>query len=181
MSEDVVGNIVKKLFEREPCLSGVRHAAVAMIIADENDPKILLIRRAERAGDPWSGQVALPGGKSQPGDASLKGTAVRETSEEVGINLQESAEFIGYGEPVTTHTGTVEVVPCVFLMRSESGVRSNEEVASHVWVSVRGLSSPEARIVSKIGAEKGDFETPAILISDYVVWGLTYRILTSLL
>ncbi len=181
LGEGVVGDMTKRLAEREPRLSGLRSAAVSVVVIDKSAPKLLLIRRAERAGDPWSGQIAFPGGKSQPEDKGIRGTAVRETSEEVGIDLLGSAEFLGYGEPMRTHTGAIEVVPCVFLAKAELNVRANEEVASYRWLDVGSLLSPDARVVRKIESEGRTVEMPAILVSDYIVWGLTYRILSSLL
>lgn len=152
-----------------------------MIISNDDVPKILLIKRAERADDPWSGQIAFPGGKAQQGDEGAKGTAVRETLEEVGINLEVAAEFLGYAEPVTTHTGKIEVVPCVFILKGASTVRTNEEATSHMWVDLSSLLSPSAKTVYKIEAGGRSVEMPAVTASDYVVWGLTYRILSMLL
>src|SRR6478752_6570976 len=64
-------------------------AAVAAVLVPSPDA-VLLIRRAERAGDPWSGHMALPGGRREPEDADLVETARRETFEEVGLQLARS-------------------------------------------------------------------------------------------
>ncbi|MGH7524260.1 MAG: NUDIX domain-containing protein, partial [Gemmatimonadales bacterium] len=64
-------------------------AAVALVLAEEPD-RLLLIRRAEREGDPWSGHLALPGGRRQESDSDLLATATRETREETGIHLEPS-------------------------------------------------------------------------------------------
>ncbi|HEU4700285.1 MAG TPA: NUDIX domain-containing protein, partial [Gemmatimonadales bacterium] len=64
----------------------LRWAAVALVVTPAPD-SMLLIRRAERAGDPWSGHMALPGGRHSRGDADLAATAMRETAEEVGVRL----------------------------------------------------------------------------------------------
>ncbi|MCA9764471.1 MAG: NUDIX domain-containing protein, partial [Gemmatimonadetes bacterium] len=58
-----------------------RQAAVALLLVPAPD-RLLLIRRADRLGDPWSGHLALPGGRQEPADASLLETAIRETAEE---------------------------------------------------------------------------------------------------
>ncbi|MBK6959862.1 MAG: NUDIX domain-containing protein [Gammaproteobacteria bacterium] len=63
-------------------------AAVAMILADgEDDLEVCFIRRAERAGDPWSGQVAFPGGRAGRDDRNAHDVAERETWEEIGLSL----------------------------------------------------------------------------------------------
>lgn len=60
------------------------------------DPEVLFIKRAARSGDRWTSHVALPGGKRDPEDASDKATAIRETMEEVGINLEDDdALYVG--------------------------------------------------------------------------------------
>ncbi|MDH4045507.1 MAG: NUDIX domain-containing protein, partial [Gemmatimonadota bacterium] len=62
-------------------------AAVAVMLAQESE-SVLLIRRAERVDDPWSGHIGLPGGRTSPSDADLLVTAMRETTEEVGVRLE---------------------------------------------------------------------------------------------
>lgn len=71
-------------------------AAVALILKLRNhDIKILLVKRVENPADPWSGQVALPGGKRDAKDQNLKKTVVRETLEETNINLLHRCQFLG--------------------------------------------------------------------------------------
>lgn len=181
MVGSIVEGLTKKLGDKEPDAQGLRLAAVAMILKGKDDPDVLLIRRADREGDPWSGQVAFPGGKVQEGDENLKETAARETMEEVGIDLGRSAEFLGYSETVRTHTGTMSVVPCAFIMKEETPVHTNQEVASTRWVRVRRLLAPESRSTFRMDYGEGEVNLPAYAVGDYVVWGLTYRIVSSLL
>lgn len=180
MKENIISKISNKLVRAEPEQRGLRLAAVAMILKDKSEPQVLLIKRSERRTDPWSGQIALPGGKMQAGDLGAKETATRETKEEVGIDLHK-AEFLGYAEVIPTHTGTMRVVPCVFVLKQEVEVVPNGEVASYRWVGLRGLLSPEARSTYQLnyGGKSANF--PAMKVGDYIVWGLTYRILVSLL
>lgn len=56
----------------------------------------MFIKRAAREGDRWTSHVALPGGKRDPEDEDDKATAVRETSEEIGLDLNgRDAMFVG--------------------------------------------------------------------------------------
>ena len=173
--------ISRHVVAQEPAPRGLRFAAVSIIISNREEPKVLLIRRAERAGDPWSGQIAFPGGKKQPEDATARDTAIRETDEEVGIDLGRSATFLGYASVTTTHTGTMDVVPSVFVLTREVEVTPNEEVASYLWADLRGILSPGARSTYRFGAGGNGVELPAYAVGDYVVWGLTHRILSSVL
>ncbi len=179
--DDIFSAILKKLDSQEPPSGQMRQAAVSMILENREAPSILLIKRADREGDPWSGQVAFPGGKTQEGDATLKDTALRETKEELGIDLGTRAEFLGYFTPIRTHTGTMDVVPAAFLLRDEAEVRPNEEVASYRWVKLERLLSSGAKSTYRLEFGGQAREMPAMLVDDYVVWGLTHRIISTLL
>ena len=180
MREGLLSLVTRKLVTVEPPVGSLRRASVSIILKDRIEPSTLLIKRAERVGDPWSGQVAFPGGKSQEGDASLKGTAIRETREEVGLDLG-NAEFLGYFASFRTHTGTMDVVPSVFLLNGEAEVYVNDEVSSFRWVKIESLGSKRRASSYRIDVGGITREMPAMLVDDYVVWGLTHRIITSLL
>ena len=180
MEDNIISEISEKLVSTEPEQGGLRLAAVAMILKDKSKPQVLLIKRSERRTDPWSGQIALPGGKMQNGDPSAKETAIRETIEEVGIDLHK-AEFLGYAEVIPTHTGTMRVVPCVFVLKQEVEVVPNGEVASSRWIGLKELLSPEARSTYQLNYGGRSVEMPSFVLDDYVIWGLTYRILSSIL
>lgn len=176
----VVARVVKNLASKEPGPRGPRTASVAVILWDARSPEVLLIRRAERAGDPWSGQIAFPGGKSSPEDGSARATATREAFEEVGVDLAR-AEFLGYGPLTATHTGTMDVIPSVFLLKAKPTIRLNGEATSFRWVKLEDLLSPEAQSFHRREYQGTEVEMPAYLVGDYLVWGLTHRILNSLI
>ena len=178
--DELFTRLTRNLIDREPDSMGVKFAAVAMIVQDRTLPRVLLIRRAERTGDPWSGQIAFPGGKAQPEDKSAKDTAVRETLEEVGIDLR-MAEFLGYGAPARTHTGTMDVVPAVFELKREPEITPNGEVYSFRWVGLKEILSRESRFTYRLERLGDVAQLPAYKVGDYVVWGLTHRILSSIL
>ncbi|HUI22946.1 MAG TPA: CoA pyrophosphatase [Nitrososphaerales archaeon] len=181
MDGETFAKLIKNLVLHEPPRTRLRFASVALIVRGRRLPSILLIRRAERAGDPWSGQVAFPGGKMQDGDTTARDTAVRETMEEVGIDLSRSSEFLGYGGVATTHTGTMNVIPAVFELKKSVEVRPNAEVASFRWVELDELLTPSARATYELDRGGSAVGMPAYQVGDYVVWGLTYRILSTCL
>jgi len=181
MAGETFAKVLKNLVPTEPLQRGMQFASVAVIIRDRQSPSVLLIRRAERAGDPWSGQVAFPGGKMQEGDRSVRDTAIRETMEEVGLDLGRSAEFLGYGEVATTHTGTMDVIPSVFELKQSVEVNPNSEVASFRWVELELLLAPSSRSTFDLNRNGKVAGMPAYAAGDYIVWGLTYRILSRML
>jgi 8-oxo-dGTP pyrophosphatase MutT (NUDIX family) len=177
----IIQALSRKLNADEPSAGQLRRASVAVILRDAESPSVLLIKRAYRADDPWSGQVAFPGGKAQEEDSTLKETAIRETREEVGIDLGQDADFLGYFTPFRTHTGTLDVLPAVFLSKKDVEVRPNEEVSSYQWVKLEKLTAQRVRSSYRIDAGGQTRMMPALLVDGYVVWGLTHRIISSLL
>lgn len=169
-----------ELSTTEPSAGQLRRASVAVILNDPESPSVLLIKRADRVDDPWSGQVAFPGGKAQEGDRTLKETAIRETREEVDIDLGQDADFLGYFTPFRTHTGTLDVFPSVFLLRKKVEVRPNEEVSSYQWVELEKLTAEQVRSSHRVDAGGQTREMSALLVDGYLVWGLTHRIIHSL-
>jgi 8-oxo-dGTP pyrophosphatase MutT (NUDIX family) len=180
LPKGIFSALVEKLGSQEPQTKGGRRAAVSVILSDRVAPKILLIKRSEREGDPWSGQIAFPGGKFQEGDGSAKSTAVREAREEVGIDLDVTSEFLGYFHRFQTHTGELDVVPVVFLLKRSVRVKTNEEATSHMWVDLEKLASGEARSMYRLDLGGETREMPAFKVGDYVIWGLTHRIISAL-
>lgn len=147
-------------------------AAVAIILtASENE--ILLVKRTERLGDPWSGQMAFPGGKYQKGDKTLTKTVVREAGEEVGVNLE--ARLMGrLPEIVPRNQPGITVVPYVSLWYTKPKiVLAEDELENHFWVDLTELRESYAqRQIPLINRQMESY-----VCSGYIVWGLTARIL----
>ena len=161
---------------------GRRLAAVAVIAVPSPDA-VLLIRRSERLGDPWSGQVGLPGGGFDPGDVDLLGTAVRETREEVGLELAGAA-CLGVLDDVAPRTPVlppVTVRPFVFCLDARPSLRLSEEVARAFWIELAHLARPgvyQERMLEIRGLPR---TVMGYALPDGLVWGMTERILTPLL
>jgi 8-oxo-dGTP pyrophosphatase MutT (NUDIX family) len=160
-----------------------RHAVVAAILRDSaQGAEVLLIRRAEHELDPWSGHMALPGGHGDAGDASLVATAVREISEEVGLDLLEHAELLGRLPDVIAAPRQLAIFPLVFALEVGHEPQANPaEVQEVVWATLAHLGSPSAQISHELSVPQQRYRVPAFDVGGRVVWGLTYRILGNLL
>jgi 8-oxo-dGTP pyrophosphatase MutT (NUDIX family) len=157
-------------------------AAVAVILSPDPDA-LLLIRRAEREGDPWSGHMALPGGRQDPTDADLFATAVRETAEEVGLVLGR-ADLFGSLDDVVPRSSVlppIAVRPYVFALDHRPPLSPNPEVAAARWVPLDLLLHPETYNSVRLDIQGEPREFPAYRLEDSIVWGMTERIVTSLL
>ena len=158
-------------------------AAVAAMITPEGE--LLFIRRAERAGDPWSGHMAFPGGRFDPGDAHLRRTAERETWEEVGLALEERGRPIGrladLWSPVRVGRPRLRVSAFVFALPERPVLRPNEEVAETVWIDLRRLLRREGRGTLRWPVEGRELELPAVRLDGYEIWGITLRLVDDLI
>jgi len=167
---------------RPQVLAGRRRAAVAVVVHDAaSGPEMLFIERARHPADPWSGHMAFPGGRVDPGDADARAAAERETREELGLSL-EGAENLGRLDDL--HAGVRLVAPLVlsaFVYRLDRRVplTPNHEVAEALWVPVTALLDPARHV----GYRRGLAKWPGVCVGNpdrHVVWGLTYRLLEGL-
>ena len=160
--------------------SNVPVAAVAIIIDIHRESgSILLMRREERLGDPWSGQIAFPGGHMSPSDTTLLDTAIREAAEEVGIELSRHVA-LGALPPIYSQTRRVLVAPFVFQLNSDVMVRMNDEVAETFWAPLQELSTIRPTR-SKVHVEAGTLDVDSYDLDGRIIWGLTFRIIRCLL
>jgi 8-oxo-dGTP pyrophosphatase MutT (NUDIX family) len=158
-----------------------QRAAVAIIFTPEPD-SILLIKRAEREGDRWSGQMAFPGGRWSPGDPDLATTARRETLEETGVDL-DPARLLGRLDdtaPRTQALPPIIVSAFVFELDRPARLRLNHEVAAAEWVALDALLAPGVYRGFDYQAGGIQMSFPGYHLGTGVVWGMTERILTPL-
>ena len=165
----------------------VARASVALVLSRAGEgAELLLIQRATRDDDPWSGHMALPGGRRDPDDSDVIATAVRETHEEVGIDLTVDGEPIGRLDElraVARHRPLDLVIsPIVFALRGPVALTlSRREVESAVWVPLSFLGSAEARAIFQRTLDGVVSDYPAFRYDRYTIWGLTHRILVGFL
>ena len=170
-------------------IAGARPAAVALVLLDgppappappATGLEILLIRRAERPGDPWSGQIAFPGGRYEPDDPDLLATAIRETREETGVDLT-SAERLGPLDDLHPRTPTlppVVVRPFVFALGRRPALVPSDEVQRAFWLPLSRLGEAGVRRDITLTLRGAERTFPAYLVDDELIWGMTERILT---
>jgi 8-oxo-dGTP pyrophosphatase MutT (NUDIX family) len=151
----------------------IANAAVATVLRAGGDgAESLLIQRAHRVGDPWSGHMAFPGGKREPTDLTSRDTAVRETHEEVGLHLSPSA-FVARLDDVTAPARDFRVAHFVFALEGpESPLVTSAEVAATLWVPIRLFARPSL---------SGQEIPHRLQLGDVVVWGMTYRMMQHVL
>ena len=172
----------RALAAREPWQSGDvarREAAVALLLRPDPD-RMLLVRRAIHPGDPWSGQLALPGGRREPEDADLLATAIRETSEEIGVMLRrdEMRATLDDLAPVASVLPPIVVRPFVFRLDRDVTTGLNGEIDEAAWVELATLADPAVRradeqMVQGVPRRVIGYHLPLGLL-----WGMTERIVT---
>ena len=160
-------------------LPGQRRAAIALVLLEIDAAlEVLLIERAERRGDPWSGHMALPGGHLEPTDADLGATAERETLEEVGLDLGRSGERLGrLADSAPIRGVPIAVRPFVYLLQARPVLVLSDEVRQALWVPIAPLRRGERQTTFSFSRAGQQRQFPAWDIDGHVVWGLTYRVL----
>jgi 8-oxo-dGTP pyrophosphatase MutT (NUDIX family) len=182
------GAINGRTHEPATFMPAPHHAAVAMILADgATGLEACFIRRAERDSDPWSGQVAFPGGRASAGDSHALDVAQRETREEIGLTIT-AQDYLG---PLPIHElsrggRAMTLSPFVYYVAPDRNRQMPQqvatayqptEVASVFWVPLEHLFDKRSRTTLDYPQGGALTEFPGIGFGDHVIWGLTLRVL----
>ena len=170
----------------EPGQEATRRAAVAIVLRDAGEgSEVLLMRRAEREGDRWSGQIGLPGGHADAEDRDLLATALREAHEEVGLDLAREAELVGHLRPVQAKARgallSMWITPFVFCTSKRLAPRPGPEAIEAFWFPLSRAQRGELAWTHRYRRESEERVLPAWRFEERVVWGLTYEILSGFL
>jgi len=168
-----------------PHKEGDRRAAVAIILADTSH-EILFIKRPIHPADPWSGHVALPGGRHEPQDPHLEATARRETWEEVGLNLSTELCWGALSPILATARVTIHpmwVTAHVYRIRGGPPALQlkSDEAESARWIPVEQLLDPRHQNQIQVRRDGLNMKFPSWVVDDYTIWGLTYLIVRTFL
>jgi 8-oxo-dGTP pyrophosphatase MutT (NUDIX family) len=170
-------------------LDDAPRAAVAAIFHElKDDPetddiRLLFIERATRDGDPWSGDLAFPGGRVEPDDTDIHHTAERETHEEIGWSL-DPAERLGRLDDMTGHVVPITVAACVYATRQVQTPTLSSEVVDVFWTPVADLLDPQRRVLHTLRRRSEERQFPALDVlgpGRPLLWGVTYRFVTDLM
>lgn len=163
-----------------PIPDDARQAAVAVILRDRaGSAEILFIKRAVKDGDPWSGHMAFPGGHRDPDDVDLLAAAIRETDEEIGLDISQ-ATVIGSlpsARPMSARRAMV-VKPFVFEIDGDPSFAPNHEVADVVWTPLEPMYRGQNHAVDSPDGGVMRFNGFRLGVSHFV-WGMTYRMVQT--
>ena len=185
-----VGEILSRLQDHQPeidPLSSPHRAEVALVLdggAAEHDPSIIFIQRSPSPDDPWSGQMAFPGGRRENSDLEAGDAACRETHEEIGFELRPAQSVGRLGDLRGRQGGRSAdlVISCfVYAIDAVPVLKPNYEVSEIVQIPLSQLLDPGLRTSVRYPAA-GDKLFPGIFLAQddtRVIWGLTYRFLTQ--
>ena len=163
----------------------VKRSAVAMLVREGKlGPEVLMIKRAEREDDRWSGHMAFPGGRMETDDQHSKATAERETREEIGIDPSRVGHCIGRLSDITTqpHSGLrpMVITPYAYALKRFPEPRPNYEVDEVIWVPLNFLADYGNR--ERMFWERGrlKIELPCYYYEKRQIWGLSLAMLDEL-
>lgn len=187
---EVVSPFVERLHSRLRAGSAARQqvnewrrlAAVAALVHDgAGGPRVLLMKRVERVGDPWSGHISLPGGRYESGDETLLTTAIRETREELGVDLAPT-QLIGplpAIAPFASGPSGMEVTPFVFSTTCHVEPMCGPEAVSAFWLPIESVATGELDSTYIYPGTTRAF--PSWSFGGHIIWGLTWRIVSELI
>ena len=164
---------------------GARASVALILVHHMDDLNICFIKRAKRDGDPWSGQVALPGGRATDDEDAFT-VAERETFEEVGVILSRTS-CVGRLEPIDVSSNLnrqrLLLSPVLYLLEEDAigqaKVASPSEVDSVFWVPMNHLFDPNSHTTIRYPNSSKSATYPGIGFEHYVIWGLTLRVLRN--
>jgi 8-oxo-dGTP pyrophosphatase MutT (NUDIX family) len=161
-------------------------AAVAIMVREGlNATEMLMIRRATREGDPWSGHMGFPGGRRDPGDPCNFSCALRETEEEIGVDLGRWGTRLGELSDVNTgwraDRPEMLVTPFVFRVAELPELTPNHEVDDVVWVPLHFLMDHRNREPLAWEWKGPKMETDSYLYDSYRIWGLSLMMIDEMI
>ena len=182
--ETIEARLANQTVTTQEIVPGQREAAVALVLQPKvSGLRALFILRAKKEGDPWSGQMALPGGHRETIDTDLVETARRETHEEIGLDFNQAGRYLGSlaGIRANPRAGfDLVVTPQVFALEDKAvPLQPNEEVAEVLWGNLDEMISGRSLTDASFPEFQREGTFPGYQVGAQVVWGLTFRMIND--
>ena len=162
-----------------------KRSSVAAIIEFRPEPHVLLMQRVKHERDPWSGHISLPGGRRSAEDTDLLDTAIRETREEVDVDLAESARLLSRLAPRQAisrgQPHDMNVTPFVFRLEQVVAPVPLEEAEALFWLPLSRAAAGDLDAEHSFERDQVIHHLPCWNFEGYTVWGMTHRILSNLI
>lgn len=190
MTELIQQRLQRHASRKIPWRQKLTRSAVAAVLHfdDDGNAEVLLMQRASRDGDPWSGHISYPGGRMQSEDQSAAETAEREMLEELGIDITQAGRLVARLSDVVTRehsrTRPMIVTPYVYVVDEKPTAGTSDEAVSSFWCPLEFLANKDnrKRMTWSVGKSKLSLplSMPCYYYEDMRIWGLTLLMLDEL-
>lgn len=184
--EAIKQRLLHAKINKHPQRHAFKRSAVIMLLREgAQGAELLMMKRAEREGDPWSGHMSFPGGRQEPSDNSIFATGVRETREEMGFDVELIADNpVRLSDIQARGNGrllSMAVTPFVMFAHSDMEITPNHEVAEYVWIPLQHFAYAGNRENFDMRYDGKDYTLPCYFYRQYKVWGLSLKMVDELL
>ena len=138
-----------------------------------NNPEIIFTQRSTKLST-HSGEVSFPGGKWDEQDKNLFETALRESNEEINLNIEDVVLAGSLNYLVSKHK--IEVNPYVGLITRKQNLLDNDEIEKIFTVPLEFLTDKKNAKLHKIERKNRNVIVPSWVYNDQIIWGLTAMI-----
>jgi 8-oxo-dGTP pyrophosphatase MutT (NUDIX family) len=160
--------------------TSTRIASVALVFTRQFD--LLFMTRASHDEDPWSGHISFPGGHMEASDTLPLHAAIRETHEELGLELTVAQCLGPLNQVQTPPAPDLSVHPFVFMLGERPSLTPDAtEVKRTHWLSLESLLNGDNRSDFLFRYAENTVRLPCVQIGDERLWGLSLRIVDDLL
>ena len=177
---DSIKQKLEKLNLRKPTSYKKAGVFVGILHFDDykNDPELLFTKRSNKVST-HSGETSFPGGKWEDGDKDLYHTSLRESFEEISLDVANVSKLGQLDFLISRHK--IEVHPYVGLIESKQNLIPNEEIAEIFSVPLSYLLNENNVIENELERDNMKIIVPSWVYNGHRIWGLTAMITADFL